>query len=150
MRGKPGNEVLNTTVTNTQTLHLFLLHMYSYYSSFIVYLIARYDMTSQMLYCTLPISSIVSNQQVMQVSLCIRVYCSISCTKEHCKMYSKCITQLCTCMYISTVFVVVSMHISLVCTMHSSLCMHAQTSMHAQFHALHTCISSVSKKYTVH
>ena len=33
MLGKPGNEVLNTTVTNTQTLHLFLLHMYS---SFIV------------------------------------------------------------------------------------------------------------------
>ena len=58
MRGKPGNEVLNTTVTNTQTLHLFLLHMYS---SFIV---ARLlNMTSQMLYCTLPISStsIVSN-----------------------------------------------------------------------------------------
>ena len=36
MRGKPENEVLNTTVTNTQTLHLFLLHMYSYYSTFIV------------------------------------------------------------------------------------------------------------------
>ena len=36
MHGKPGNEVLNTTVTNTQILHLFLLHMYSYYSTFIV------------------------------------------------------------------------------------------------------------------
>ena len=59
MRGKPGNEVLNTTVTNTQTLHLFLLHMYSYYSSFIVIILL--DMTSQMLYCTLPISSVVSN-----------------------------------------------------------------------------------------
>ena len=59
MRGKPGNEELNTTVTNTQTLHLFLLHMYSYYSSFIVSILL--DMTSQMLYCTLPISSIVSN-----------------------------------------------------------------------------------------
>ena len=50
MRGKPGNEVLNTTVTNTQTLHLFLLHMYSYYSTFIVAILL--DMTSQMLYCT--------------------------------------------------------------------------------------------------
>ena len=38
MRGNPGNEVLDTTVTTryTQTLHLFLLHMYSYYSTFIV------------------------------------------------------------------------------------------------------------------
>ena len=41
MRGNPGNEVLSTTVTNTQTLHLFLLHMYS---SFIVTILL--DMTS--------------------------------------------------------------------------------------------------------
>ena len=62
MRGKPENEVLNTTVTNRQTLHLFLLHMYSYYSTFIVaYTYVLLDMTSQMLFCTLLIASIVSN-----------------------------------------------------------------------------------------
>ena len=70
----------------------------------------------------------------MQVSLCIRVYCSISCTKEHCNMHSKCITSLCTCIYCIYVFVLVSMHI--VCTMHSSLCMHSTvtciTCMHFQ------------------
>ena len=59
MRGKQGNEVLNTTVTNTQTLHLFLLHMYSYYSTFIVAILL--DITLQMLYCTLPIDSKVRN-----------------------------------------------------------------------------------------
>ena len=65
MRGKPGNDVLNTTVTNTQTLYLFLLHtsMYSYYSTFIVaiFMLDKNDMTSQMLFSTLPIASIVSN-----------------------------------------------------------------------------------------
>ena len=45
MHGKRGNEVLNTTVTNTQTLHLFLLQMYSYDSTFIVAILL--DMTSQ-------------------------------------------------------------------------------------------------------
>ena len=30
MRGKQGNKVLNITITNTQTLHLFLLHMYTW------------------------------------------------------------------------------------------------------------------------
>ena len=126
MRGKPRNEVLNTTVTtcNTQILHLFLLHMYSYYSSFIAAILV--DMTWQMLYCTLPISSIVSNQQVMQVSLCIRVYCSISCTNEHCKMHSKCIPQLCTCMYIC------------ICTSVYAYSMHnAQQSMHAFYCFMH-------------
>ena len=57
MRGKPENEVL-TKYSN----YLFLLHMYSYYSTFIVaYTYVLLDMTSQMLFCTLPIASIVSN-----------------------------------------------------------------------------------------
>ena len=50
------------SVTNTQTLiYLFHLHMYSYYSTFIVAILL--DMTLQMLYsyCTLPIDSIVSS-----------------------------------------------------------------------------------------
>ena len=88
MRGKPGNEV-NTTVTNKQTLHLFLLHMYSYYSAFIVAILL--DMTSQMLYYTLPIASIViSEQLVRQVSLWVYeyVYTGVFCTKEHCTMYT--------------------------------------------------------------
>ena len=50
MRGVPRNEVLNTTVTNTQTLYLFLLHMYSYYSTLIVAYIARYDFGNAILY----------------------------------------------------------------------------------------------------
>ena len=61
--GKRSTKHYTTTVTNTQTLHLFLLLMYSYYSTFIVAYtrIARYGVTSQMLFCTLPIASIVSN-----------------------------------------------------------------------------------------
>ena len=47
MRGKPGYEVLNITVTNIVV----------YYSTFIVAILL--DMTSQMLYCTLPIASTV-------------------------------------------------------------------------------------------
>ena len=146
MRGKPGNVVLNTTVTNTlntQTLHLFLLHMYSYYSSFIVAILL--DRTLQMLYCILPISSIVSNQQVMQVSLCIRAYCSISCTKEHCKMHSKCITQLCTCMYV----VYTRMYLYQCLCIQYAQCIVVYACI-PLFHALHACISSVSKKNTVH
>ena len=61
MRGKPGNEVTNTTVTNTQTLHLFLLHMYSYYSTFIVAILRKCYVVLVRVYCTLPIASIVSN-----------------------------------------------------------------------------------------
>ena len=108
MRGKPENEVLNTTVhrqystlqytTNTQTLYLFLLHMYSYYSTFIVAILL--DMTSQMLFCTLPIASIVSKYSHASEFVSIRVYCSL------CIMYPvlKSIVQ-CTllCMH-STVF----------------------------------------------
>ena len=57
MRGKPGNEVL-TKYSN----YLFLPHMYSYYSTFIVaFTYVLLDMTSQMLFCTLPIASIMSN-----------------------------------------------------------------------------------------
>ena len=66
MRGKPGNEVLNTTVTNTQTVYLFLLHtsMYSYYSTFIVAytVLVLLDMTSLMLFCTLPIGWRISSK----------------------------------------------------------------------------------------
>ena len=47
MRGKPGNKV-----TNIQTLYLILLHIYSYYSTFIVAYtrIARYDLANAILY----------------------------------------------------------------------------------------------------
>ena len=53
--------VLNTTVIHRHSIYVIhrLLHMYSYYSIFIVAILL--DMTSQMLYCTLPIASIVSN-----------------------------------------------------------------------------------------
>ena len=54
MRGKLGNEVLNTTVTNTQTLYLFLLHMYSTSTVTTAHLllpyIARYDFANAILY----------------------------------------------------------------------------------------------------
>ena len=86
MRGKPGNEVLNTTVTNTQTLNLFLLHMCSYYSTFIVAYtrIARYDFANAILY----FAYCKYSEQLASEFVSIRVYCSILCTKEHCTMYT--------------------------------------------------------------
>ena len=56
MRGKPGNDVLNTTVTNTQTLYLFLLFICTATTAHLLLHILL-DMTSQMLFCTLPIAS---------------------------------------------------------------------------------------------
>ena len=79
MRGKPGNEVLNTTVTNTQTLYLFL-HMYSYYSTFIVAYtrIARYDFADAILYFAYcKCSEQLASHANEFVSILVRVYCRI-------------------------------------------------------------------------
>ena len=69
MRGKPENEVLNTTIHRRHLYFFFICTATkpTIKSTFIVVILV--DMTSQMLYCTLPIASIVSNKQVMQVSL---------------------------------------------------------------------------------
>ena len=80
MRGKPGNEVLNTTVTNTETLYLFLLHMYSYYSTFIVAYtrIARYDFANAILYFAYcKYSKQLASHASEFVNILVRVYCSI-------------------------------------------------------------------------
>ena len=104
MLGKPGNEVLNTTVTNTQTLYLFLLHMYSYYSTFIVpYIrIARYDFANSILYfayCKYS-EQLPSHSSELWVYVYTAVYpvikSIVQCTlctlyNVHCTMYYACI-----------------------------------------------------------
>ena len=90
MRGKPGNEVLNNTVTNIQTLYLFLLHMHSYYSTFIVAYtrIARYDFANAFLYFAYCKYSEQLASHASEFVSTVYVYTAVSCTKEHCTMYT--------------------------------------------------------------
>ena len=86
MRGKPGNEVLNTTVTNTQTFHLFLLHKLCTSTATTAHLLLPiWFRKCYTVLCLLDCQYSEQLAQVMQVSfVSIRVYC----TKEHCTMHT--------------------------------------------------------------
>ena len=91
MRGKQGNEVnTRVTITQSQTLHLFLLHMYSYtsrhYSTFIVALLLDMTFTNAILYFAYcQYSEQLASQASEFVNIRVRVlYTAVFCTKEHC------------------------------------------------------------------
>ena len=91
MRRKQGNEVLNTTVTNTQTLYLFLLHTATKAHLLLHILL---DMTSQIAilyfaYCKY------SEQLASHASEFVSMY-----TAQRCDLGLNFVYRVCACIYL--------------------------------------------------